>query len=80
MTRGIQSRDVQNFFHSTATENEPEVITCTVGAKPSKAQYFTPSVHENYRLFSALTESSKIGETGAVESPRAVASATNPLK
>ena len=40
-------------------ENEPTVITCTVGAKPSLAQYYTLSVQENYRMFSMFTEEKK---------------------
>lgn len=47
---------MQNFFHATDEETEPKVVTCTVGAKPSKAQYYTRSVQENYRLLAALTE------------------------
>ena len=52
----MRRSDVQNFFHATDEETEPKVVTCTVGAKPSKAQYYTRSVQENYRLLAALTE------------------------
>lgn len=52
----MRRSDVQNFFHATEEETEPKVVTCTVGAKPSKAQYYTRSVQENYRLLAALTE------------------------
>ncbi len=53
----MNCRDVQNVFHSSCTDDiEPEVITCTVGQKPSRAQYFTDSVQENYHLFSLLTD------------------------
>ena len=52
----MRRSDVQNFFHATDAETEPKVVTCTVGAKPSKAQYYTRSVQENYRLLAALTE------------------------
>ena len=55
---------MQNFFHTADAETEPKVVTCTVGAKPSKAQYYTTSVQENYRLLSALTEAS--GERKAI--------------
>lgn len=53
-------RTVQNFFSAEVEdEEEPMVITCTVGAKPSIAQYYTLSVQENYRMFSLFTEETK---------------------
>lgn len=53
-------RAVQNFFSANEKEeNEPTVITCTVGAKPSLAQYYTLSVQENYRMFSMFIEEKK---------------------
>lgn len=45
-----------NYYNGNYDEDEPEVITCTTGAKASNAQYYTASVEENYRLFSMLTE------------------------
>lgn len=59
MGRAMRRSDVQNFFLASQEETEPKVITCTVGAKPSKAQYYTTCVQENYRLLAALGEESQ---------------------
>ena len=54
--------DVQNMFRLASNDKtEPEVITCTVGQKASRAQYFTTSVQENYHLFALLTDPRKAG-------------------
>ena len=54
--------DVQNMFRMASNdETEPEVITCTVGQKASRAQYFTTSVQEDYHLFALLTDPRKAG-------------------
>lgn len=49
------------FRMASNDETEPEVITCTVGQKASRAQYFTTSVQENYHLFALLTDPRKAG-------------------
>ena len=53
---GVRHRTLLNYYRGNGEEEEPEVITCTTGAKASNAQYYTSSVEENFRRFSMLTE------------------------
>ena len=62
----MRRSDVQNFFHATDEETEPKVVTCTVGAKPSKAQYYVNDVSKVSDILDNIKNIVGVGEDGAI--------------